>query len=195
VSDVDDVKSEADAAAAAAAEAASRLGLSGPPVLLRSGANHVFRVGDGVVRVTAGNVDVRAHVALIRWLAAEGLPVPTPIADPLTINGFHVTAWEYVDTHRPIDYRQLGVAIGTLHGLAGTGAVVLLLIAALPTQLEAAAALAIFAPMAAVSMALATSVFAWVLTRPMVEPVYRTVLIPALGLFGLLFGGWYTGLI
>jgi len=118
VSDVDDVKSEADAAAAAAAEAASRLGLSGPPVLLRSGANHVFRVGDGVVRVTAGNVDVRAHVALIRWLAAEGLPVPTPIADPLTINGFHVTAWEYVDTHRPIDYRQLGVAIGTLHGLS-----------------------------------------------------------------------------
>jgi hypothetical protein len=29
----------------------------------------------------------------------------------------------------------------------------------------------------------------------MVEPLYRTVLIPALGLFGLLFGGWYTGLI
>ena len=34
-----------------------------------------------------------------------------------------------------------------LHGLAGTGAVVLLLIAALPTQLEAALALAVFAPM------------------------------------------------
>ena len=44
-------------------------------------------------------------------------------------------------------------AIGTLHGLAGTGAVVVLLIAALPDQLEAAAALAVFAPMSVVSMA------------------------------------------
>ena len=44
-------------------------------------------------------------------------------------------------------------AIGLLHGLAGTGAVVLVLIAALPTQLEAAAALAVFAPMSIVSMA------------------------------------------
>ena len=40
-----------------------------------------------------------------------------------------------------------------LHGLAGTGAVVLLLIAALPGQVEAAAALAVFAPMSVVSMA------------------------------------------
>jgi hypothetical protein len=32
------------------------------------------------------------------------------------------------------------------------------------------------------------------LTRPLVEPVYRTVLIPVLGLFGLMFGLWYVGL-
>ena len=84
--------------------------------------------------------------------------------------------------------------IGVLHGLAGTGAVVVLLIAALPTQLEAAAALAVFAPMSIVSMAALTGAFAWVLTRPVVEPVYRAVLIPALGLFGLLFGLWYAGI-
>jgi hypothetical protein len=47
--------------------------------------------------------------------------------------------------------------------------------------------------MSAISMAFCTSVFAWVLTRPLVEPLYRTVLIPAFGLLGLLFGGWYTG--
>jgi hypothetical protein len=87
------------------------------------------------------------------------------------------------------------LAIGTLHGLAGTGAVVLLLIAALPTQLEAAAALAVFAPMSVVSMALCTSAFAWVLTRPMLEPVYRTVLIPAFGAFGVLFGTAYVGVL
>jgi hypothetical protein len=85
-------------------------------------------------------------------------------------------------------------AIGVLHGFAGTGAVVVLLIAALPTRLEAAAALALFAPMTLVSMATLTGTFAWLLTRRLVEPVYRAVLIPGLGLFGLMFGLWYAGI-
>jgi hypothetical protein len=72
--------------------------------------------------------------------------------------------------------------------------VVLLLIAALPTQLEAALALAVFAPMSIASMAACTAAFAWLLTRPIVEPVYRTVLIPGLGVFGVMFGLWYAGL-
>ena len=96
--------------------------------------------------------------------------------------------------HRHVRTPQQALGIGMLHGLAGTGAVVLLLIAALPTQFEAAAALALFAPMSVLSMALCTSLFAWVLTRRIVEPVYRTVLIPALGLFALSFGAWYAGL-
>jgi ABC-type nickel/cobalt efflux system permease component RcnA len=97
--------------------------------------------------------------------------------------------------HRHVRARtpQQAFGIGMLHGLAGTGAVVLLLIAALPTKLEAAAALAVFAPMTLVSMALCTTAFAWVLTRPALQPVYRTVLIPALGAFGMLFGLWYVG--
>jgi hypothetical protein len=96
--------------------------------------------------------------------------------------------------HVPVRSPAQAVGIGALHGLAGTGAVVLLLIAALPTQLEAALALAVFAPMSIVSMAACTAAFAWVLTRPIVEPVYRTVLIPGLGLFGVMFGLWYSGL-
>jgi ABC-type nickel/cobalt efflux system permease component RcnA len=96
--------------------------------------------------------------------------------------------------HRRVRSPQQAFAIGTLHGLAGTGAVVLLLIAALPSQLEAAAALALFAPMSIVSMAVCTGAFAWVLTRPLIEPVYRGVLIPGLGLFGVMFGLWYSGL-
>ncbi len=101
--------------------------------------------------------------------------------------------------HRDRDHAHVrsprqAFGIGLLHGLAGTGAVVLLLIAALPTKLEAAAALAVFAPMSIASMAALTGVFAWVLTRPVVEPLYRRVLIPALGLFGLMFGLWYVGL-
>ena len=100
------------------------------------------------------------------------------------------------DPHRHQSVRTPAQAfgIGVVHGLAGTGAVVLLLIAALPTQLEAAAALAVFAPMSIISMAACTTAFAWVLTRPVIEPIYRTVLIPALGVFGVLFGLWYVGL-
>jgi hypothetical protein len=70
----------------------------------------------------------------------------------------------------------------------------LLLIAALPTQVEAAAALAVFAPTSALSMTLCTTAFAWLLTRPMIEPLYRSVLIPGLGIFGAMFGAWYLGL-
>ena len=55
--------------------------------------------------------------------------------------------------HVPVRSPQQAFGIGLLHGLAGTGAVVLLLIAALPTRLEAAAALAVFAPMSILSMA------------------------------------------
>ncbi len=85
------------------------------------------------------------------------------------------------------------LAIGVMHGMAGTGAVAVLLIAALPTTVEAMLALAVFAPMTLASMVLCTMTFAWVLTRSVVEPVYRTVVIPALGVFGVLFGLWYAG--
>jgi high-affinity nickel permease len=96
--------------------------------------------------------------------------------------------------HRALRSPGQAAAIGLLHGLAGTGAVVLLLIATLPGQLEAGLALAVFAPMSIVSMAACTGAFAWALTRPVVEPVYRSVLIPVLGLFGLMFGVWYAGI-
>ena len=97
--------------------------------------------------------------------------------------------------HRPVRTPRQAFFIGVLHGIAGTGAVVLLLLAALPTKLEAALALGVFAPMSIASMALCTTAFAWVLTRRIVEPVYRSALIPAIGLFGVTFGVWYMGLV
>jgi high-affinity nickel permease len=95
--------------------------------------------------------------------------------------------------HVKVRTRGQALGIGLLHGLAGTGAIVLLLIAALPSRLDAGLALAVFAPMSIASMAALTAAFAWVLTRPLIEPVYRTVLIPALGAFGIMFGVWYMG--
>jgi ABC-type nickel/cobalt efflux system permease component RcnA len=99
------------------------------------------------------------------------------------------------DGHRHAKVRTRGQAlsIGLVHGLAGTGAIVLLLIATLPSRLDAGLALAVFAPMSIVSMAALTAAFAWVLTRSMIEPIYRSVVIPALGAFGVLFGMWYIG--
>jgi ABC-type nickel/cobalt efflux system permease component RcnA len=96
--------------------------------------------------------------------------------------------------HRSVRPPRQALAIGFLHGLAGTGGIVVLLLAALPTRLEAALGLAVFAPVSIFSMAACTTAFAWLLTRPVIEPVYRSVLIPALGLFGVMFGLWYAGL-
>jgi ABC-type nickel/cobalt efflux system permease component RcnA len=96
--------------------------------------------------------------------------------------------------HRNVRTPRQALGIGLLHGLAGSGAVALLLIAALPGKVEAAAALAVFAPMSAVSMTLCTTAFAWLLTRRLIDPLYRTVLIPGFGVFGLLFGAWYVGI-
>ena len=99
-------------------------------------------------------------------------------------------------SHQHVKVRSRGqaAAIGLLHGLAGTGAVVVLLLAALPTKLEAGLSLAVFAPMSVASMAACTTAFAWVLTRPVIEPLYRGVLIPGFGVFGVMFGLWYAGL-
>lgn len=101
--------------------------------------------------------------------------------------------WARDDLHRHLRTPRHAFAIGTLHGLAGTGAVVLLLIAGMGSQAEAIAALAIFASASLASMAACTSALAWVLARPVLEPVHRPVLIPALGAVGLAFGLWYSG--
>jgi hypothetical protein len=96
--------------------------------------------------------------------------------------------------HRQVRTSRQAFAIGCLHGFAGSGAVCLLLLAMLPSALEAGLALAVFAPMSILSMAACTTAFAWVLTRPVIEPLYRSVLIPAIGAFGLVFGLSYAGL-
>jgi hypothetical protein len=98
------------------------------------------------------------------------------------------------EQHRLRTPRQ-ALAIGALHGLAGTGAVVLLLIASIPGPAAACAALAAFAPLSAASMAICTSGFAWTLTRPAVQPFYNAFLLPLLGACGLVFGGVYAGLL
>ena len=105
---------------------------------------------------------------------------------------------DYRKRSEPIPVGRTGAGsfgIGVIHGLGGTAAVVLLLIAAVPDPGWAVALLAVFAPMSIVSMALCTGGYAWVLTRPALSPIYRTAVVPALGCFGLMFGSWYSGLV
>ena len=132
-----------------------------------------------------------------KWMRGDyrlGSHAHGPTSDAAGDHHHHLRRGDGEHAHDALRTPRQAFGIGVLHGLAGTGAVVLLLLAALPTQLEAAAALAVFAPMSIVSMAALTGAFGWLLTRPVIEPVYRAVLIPALGLFGIMFGLWYAGL-
>ena len=78
-------------------------------------------------------------------------------------------------------------AIGALHGLGGTGAIVLLLATKLPSTTDALLALAIFAPMSVLSMALCTALYGRVLIHPT-----TTRAVPVLALTSLAFGAWYA---
>lgn len=160
------------------------------PASLESGAEKAVGI---VIFLLAARV-------IAKWLLGDYRATAHTHTDPAATDVPHGPRLRHLrkgaGAHRHVRVRspQQALGIGMLHGLAGTGAVVVLLIAALPGKLEAAAALAVFAPMSIVSMALCTTGFAWLLTRPVIAPLYRSVLIPGLGAFGLLFGLWYTGL-
>jgi hypothetical protein len=81
--------------------------------------------------------------------------------------------------------------IGLVHGMGGSAGVGVLLLAAIPSHLEALAALALFAFFTAVSMAAASTTFGFALSRGPVLRSYLTVA-PAMGILSLAFGLWYS---
>lgn len=150
-------------------------------------------VGHAGALVTLGIPLIAFKTSLPAWLESGAEKAVGAVILVLAARVIYRWARPHEHLHRLRTSRQ-ALSIGLLHGLAGTGAVVVLLIAALPTQLQSALALAVFAPMSMVSMTACTAGFAWVLTRPAIEPLYRTVLVPGLGVFGVVFGLWYAGL-
>ena len=81
--------------------------------------------------------------------------------------------------------------IGLVHGVGGSAGVGVLLLAAIPSEGEAVAALLVLALGTAISMALLSSGFGWAIARGPV--LSRSVaLAPVLGTLTLLFGCWYT---
>ncbi len=168
---------------------------AGPRAAARLGA--VWGMGHAAVLMVVGLPLILLRSALPAWLEATaekavGLVIAA-LAVRVLVRWLRRGSGPHV--HRRLRTPRQAFAIGALHGLAGTGAVVLLLLAALPSPLAASAALAAFAPMTAASMALCTTGFAWTLTRPAVLPVYQSVLLPILGAAGLLFGVAYAGVI
>lgn len=132
-----------------------------------------------------------------KWIRGDYRAEPHSHGHPEEAHGprrRHLYQGDSGHSHQRARGPRQAFAIGALHGLAGTGAVVVLLLTALPDRVEAAAALAVFAPMSVFSMALCTTAYSWLLTRPVIDPVFRTVLIPAFGAFGLMFGLWYAGI-
>ncbi len=81
--------------------------------------------------------------------------------------------------------------IGLVHGMGGSAGVGLLLLAAIPSHVEGLVALIVFALFTAVSMAIASTSFGYVLSR---GPVLRRFVTaaPALGVVSLAFGVWYA---
>jgi high-affinity nickel-transport protein len=81
--------------------------------------------------------------------------------------------------------------IGLVHGTGGSAGVGVLLLAAIPDHVQAVVALALFATFTAVSMALASTSFGWMLARDGVQRSMQAV-VPALGALSLAFGVWYA---
>lgn len=80
--------------------------------------------------------------------------------------------------------------IGLIHGIGGSAGVGILLLAAIDDQVTGVAALILFALFTAVSMAVASTVFGYAITRgPVVQRFAR--LAPGLALVSVLFGAWY----
>jgi ABC-type nickel/cobalt efflux system permease component RcnA len=107
----------------------------------------------------------------------------------------HEKASKHDHPHQPEE--QLGrspvqaFGIGLVHGMGGSAGVCVLLLATIPGQAEAVAALVVLALGTALSMAALSSTFGYAITR---GPALRRMLAfaPAMGTLTLLFGGWYA---
>jgi ABC-type nickel/cobalt efflux system permease component RcnA len=81
--------------------------------------------------------------------------------------------------------------IGVTHGVGGSAAVALLVLASVPSRSWAAVALLVFAAATAVSMGALSASFGWLLSRPVLQRRFRFAVVP-LGVVGLTFGALYA---
>jgi sulfite exporter TauE/SafE len=82
-------------------------------------------------------------------------------------------------------------SIGLAHGTAGSGAVAVLVVAAVPNRAVGALALLVIAIGSAMSMTMLSTVFGRLLTAGSSRRRFAAA-VPALATTALLFGAWYT---
>lgn len=90
-------------------------------------------------------------------------------------------------THPPVRSNGQAFAIGLVHGTGGSAGIGVLLLAAIPSRVEALVALGLFALCTAISMALASSAVGLALGQRRLA-----ALTPLLAVLALLFGAWYA---
>lgn len=80
-----------------------------PPRLLRRSSASTYRAGDALLRVSSAP---SVQTIVVPILAEAGIPVARPLAAPLVIGDYEVTAWEWLTpTPEALDARALGAAI------------------------------------------------------------------------------------
>jgi high-affinity nickel permease len=103
-------------------------------------------------------------------------------------------AFAHDHTHLRVPPRRTpwqAYAIGLVHGIGGSGGVGILLLAAIHSHTLALVALGLFAGCTAVSMAILSTGFGYVLGRPRMQRAFARI-VPAFGAFGVCFGVWYA---
>lgn len=103
-------------------------------------------------------------------------------------------AFAHDHTHLRVPPRRTpwqAFSIGVVHGIGGSGGVGVLLLAAIRSHTVALIALGLFALCTAVSMALLSTGFGYVLGRPAMQRAFARV-VPAFGALSLCFGLWYV---
>lgn len=96
------------------------------------------------------------------------------------------------DGHRhPVRTASGAFGIGLVHGMGGSAGVGVLLLAAIPSERVAIAALLVLAVFTAVSMTVVTTGVGVLISRPAVSGALAQA-VPALGVASLAFGLWYA---
>jgi ABC-type nickel/cobalt efflux system permease component RcnA len=149
----------------------------------------VQRLAESAVGVIIGLLAIRL---ILRWRRGafhlhthehEGMPHRHVHA--------HGHAHDHAHEHRVRSPLQ-AFLIGITHGTGGSAAVGILLLASIPSRGVAALALCIFAAGTAVSMALLSGAFGWLLSTGPARRGFRVAVLP-LGILSLVFGALYLG--
>lgn len=182
-------------AAWGAGHAATMLVIGVPLVLFRAEVPETL--GTWLERAVGVMIVLLAAAALLRWARsmdwAQGVRSLRGVRGTPDGGGDPDARSASPGDRAPIRSARTAFVVGVVHGLAGTGAVVLLVLSLLPSRGEALAALLVFAPASIASMALVTGGWTWLLARPRLADVHRVAVVPLISLAALLFGLSYAG--